>query len=776
MSGTVLDRLVASAQNALAYDPNVRVAPAALLWPDEARQWEPIIDRLGQRLPIVTLGAYQPEARRGPAYWIRCIVARTIDIGLPEDPPIVYLPGVARSALRAVEQCPAGLAPIAELQYRGQWFAHPNGRDWSARALLSHPGRGLGLRISDDTASSNALLLALGRLVDERIDRLAKLTLLDADFFRDLVSPDPMRSLLGWLDDPLDYRQRLDPTQWTAFVQQCKSDFGFNPETDGDVIAAKRLAAREGKWASVWDIFASAPERHPGIPDQLRKARPQEQLSLLGVAQSEVWPQDNEMSEDQLRSRLRDFEALTPEGARNEAIRLEGDHAWRRRTVWAKLDMAPLAFSLEQLVILAELTGQPLADTDLISLTADYAERGWRADDAALRALAQAPHGSEREAVAAAVSAMYRWWLDAGARVLLAAVGPMANSHMYEPGSPASTVKGMTTVFVDGLRLDLAHRLHDRLASTGFDVQMTTALATLPTVTETAKPALVPVPEGSLSAGEELWAARTSSGAKAAKAVLESLAADAGVQWLSQAETGDPSGVAWAEAGQVDHFGHELGLSLVDEIDREIDKIARRVRELLEAGWLQVDVVTDHGWFLMPGGLEKVELPVAATAKKKGRCARLKEGAVVEAPTVPWFWDQDVRIAVAPGATCFEANKEYEHGGVSPQECIVPRLSVKTGSAQPTAEGPEILSIKWLGLLCRIEVAGVSADTLADLRALPADPNTSIAEAAKETAGANRVSLVVPDEDLEGEKAYFVLVASDTRLLAQREVVVGRNQ
>jgi hypothetical protein len=254
------------------------------------------------------------------------------------------------------------------------------------------------------------------------------------------------------------------------------------------------------------------------------------------------------------------------------------------------------------------------------------------------------------------------------------------------------------------------------------------------------------------------------------------LAAEAGVQWLSQTQTGDPSGVAWTETGQIDHFGHELGLSLVDDIDREIYKIARRVRELLEGGWRQVDVVTDHGWVLMPGGLEKVELPVAATAKKKGRCARLKEGAVVEAPTVPWFWDQGVRIAVAPGASCFEANKEYEHGGVSPQECIVPRLSVKRGSAQPTAEGLEILSIKWLGLLCRITLGGVSADTLADLRALPGDPNTSIAEAAKETAGANRVSLVVPDEDLEGEKAYFVLVASDGRLLAQREVVVGRNR
>lgn len=101
---------------------------------------------------------------------------------------------------------------------------------------------------------------------------------------------------------------------------------------------------------------------------------------------------------------------------------------------------------------------------------------------------------------------------------------------------------------------------------------------------------------------------------------------------------------------------------------------------------------------------------------------------------------------------------------------------MKAGSAQPTVEGPEILSVKWLGLLCRIALAGAAAGVVADLRGLPGDPTTSIAEAAKETAGADTVSLQVPDEELEGQKAYLVLVGSDGRLLAQREVVVGRNR
>ena len=41
---------------------------------------------------------------------------------------------------------------------------------------------------------------------------------------------------------------------------------------------------------------------------------------------------------------------------------------WRRGTVWADLDLAPLAFALEQLVALAELTTQPLASSDLAAL------------------------------------------------------------------------------------------------------------------------------------------------------------------------------------------------------------------------------------------------------------------------------------------------------------------------------------------------------------------------------------------------------------------------
>lgn len=771
MSDTVLDRIVASVRGALAYNANAYVAPVALLWPDEGAQWQAVVDRLAAHVPVVSLGGYDAAARRGPAYWIRCVVAGTVDAGLTDGPPVVYLPGVARSALRAVDTCPAELAPLAELQYRSHWFSHPNNRDWSVRALLSHTERGLGLHLADDADTSAALLLALDRLFDERVDRLAK-QVLDADYFRDLVNPDPVRSLLGWLDDPLGYRSRFDDAQWTTFVQQCKADYGFDPTSDGEVTAAGKLGRRKGGWENVWKRFAETPERYTGIADQLRKARPQELL----FEDLDVWPQDNEMAEDQLRNLLRDFDVLTAEGARKETVDLEAVHAWRRRTVWADLDLAPLTFALEQLVTLAELTAQPLASGGLSSLTADYAERGWRADDAVLRALAAAKRTADRAAVSAAAGAMYRRWLDAGAQALQAAIGPTANTHGYLPGPPASTAKGTVTVFIDGLRLDVGHRVQERLAGVGLDVIGTTSLSALPTVTDTARAALVPVATGVLAAGPGLCPANAATGSRASIQVLRSLMTDNGVQVLGPTETGDPSGTAWAEAGELDHRGHDGGIRIVDHLDDEVDRIASRIRELLDAGWQQVDVVTDHGWVLLPGGMEKVELPPAATEVKKGRCARLKDGAVVEASTVPWFWDPDVRIALAPGVACFEASKEYEHGGVSPQECIVPRLTVTAGATATTTGGPEITKVKWLGLLCRIELTGVGHGVVADLRALPADPSTSIAEVAKETSGAGKVSLVVPDDEHEGERAHLVLVAPDGQILAQREVVMGRNR
>jgi len=58
---------------ALGYDQNVRVAPVALLWPDEGAQWKPVMERIGARLPVYRSATNDPATRCGPAYWIAAL-------------------------------------------------------------------------------------------------------------------------------------------------------------------------------------------------------------------------------------------------------------------------------------------------------------------------------------------------------------------------------------------------------------------------------------------------------------------------------------------------------------------------------------------------------------------------------------------------------------------------------------------------------------------------------------------------------------------------------
>ncbi|MBW3578773.1 MAG: BREX-1 system phosphatase PglZ type B [Actinobacteria bacterium] len=769
MTEILLDQIETHLQQALTYNENAEVAPVALLWPDGDEQFVETVDALRDRLPLLTLGDLDEDMRRGPSYWLRCAVAGTVEVDRPEGVPVVYLPGVRREDLRAIEDCPRELAPIAELQYRGQWFAHPNGRDWTVRGLLSNRERGLGLQLAGDAATGDALLNAFEQLLALPSRRLAA-QYIDAEFLHRLLNPDPVARLLEWLDDPTGFQQRLGTREWKAFVGLGQSEFDFDPGAEGEITGGRLLGERRGRWSEVWSRFEQSPERYSGIEARLRKGKPTDQLF---AGQPGAWPQDNEEAETRLRLALQDLAEVPASDAREAIDKLWNEHRDRRNWVWAKLDQAPLAFALEQLHRLGQATSSAVTgDVDVLANA--YADDGWKADDALIAALQAATGASDREAVVAAANAIYRPWVDASARALQRAIGPLANSGTYSPGPSASTDPGTVTVFVDGLRLDLAHRLGERLG--GLDVLIEIALAALPTVTETAKPVLTPVPAGSLAPGKDLGPVRASSGAKATINVLRGFMAEAGVHVLRGAETGDPSGTAWTETADIDKRGHDFGVTFVDELDRELDDIAKRVKTLLDAGWEQVDVVTDHGWLLLPGGTERVDLPAATVEVKKGRCARLKDGADVSVPTVPWHWDSNVRIALAPGTSCFQESKGYEHGGVSLQECVVPRLSVRPGAVQTTTGGAAITKVKWLGLMCRVEYENIAPGAKVDIRGRPADPSTSVAETVKETIGSGRQSLHIPDEELEGEPAYVVVVADDGSILAQRDVVIGANR
>src|SRR5690348_4266746 len=125
-TGTVLDALRASIRKSADHNRDDTVPPAAVLWPDEKREWERLVPRLRVLLPhFLAYGPYDVANRTGPAVWLRCVLAgRVADITWPPGTvPIIYLPGVSRAMLRAADECPNELKPLAELQYRGVFWS-----------------------------------------------------------------------------------------------------------------------------------------------------------------------------------------------------------------------------------------------------------------------------------------------------------------------------------------------------------------------------------------------------------------------------------------------------------------------------------------------------------------------------------------------------------------------------------------------------------------------------------------------------------------------------
>ena len=97
--------------------------------------------------------------------------------------------------------------------------------------------------------------------------------------------------------------------------------------------------------------------------------------------------------------------------------------------------------------------------------------------------------------------------------------------------------------------MDQCLELADRLAGAGLGAALETGLAALPTITQTSKPALVPIDQTLLGPGSGLDARRAPDGPAAGVQVLRGLMANAQVQvLLGTDDVGDPSGVAWTEA------------------------------------------------------------------------------------------------------------------------------------------------------------------------------------------------------------------------------------
>ncbi len=773
---TILERIVASLTAAANVSRAYQVRPAAVLWTDHDGQWRRLAERLGEMLPqLLLFGDYIPKESRGPAIWIKCMLARQLEQAdwPAKAVPIIYLPGVSRADLRAIETCSRALQPLAELQYRGIFWSQINGRDWTVNAFISSSRGGLNLDVSGDRATQAAMHRALDVLLDTPVDDLKDKRLEAADFDA-LLSADPVRDLLTWMNSPDGIAAEWQGARWDAFRNRCKAEWKFDPEADGVLVAAERIAEGSKEWDPAWQRYRTGWRAFPKVVERLRQASlPVHQDLFTDLSR---YPNVNDDAEEQLRTALAGFDGVHHSEAVSRLSGLESVHAERRQWLWAEMEQAPLAQALEPLARLAAMTGKALGGQHLEDMVGAYCNEFWRVDTAAREALAGLRSKADTLAVTAALKAVYVPWLGESNQRFqdLVRKDGYPGSDVIKEEPEGYQADGKCWLFVDGLRFDVAQDLIREIKAGGLEATVEADWAPVPSVTASGKVACSPVDyiAKGRSTDQDFVPSHGTQDKPLNTALLRKVLKEQGWQILGSNDSGNPTGKAWSEFGDLDHYGHEHGLRLAREVPVILDAIAEQIRFLTDAGWKKIRIVTDHGWLLVPGGMPKTELAKFLTATRWGRCAALTDTASATDLTLTWSWCPDVRIAMAPGISSFVAGQEYGHGGLSLQESIIPVVQVARPAGVADEATVAVKGIKWTGLRCRVTIEGAQAGFAVDLRQKANDPATSKSGGGKTLKG-GKASLLVEDDELEGEAISLVVLDAPGKAIARVATVIG---
>ena len=758
--------------------------PAALLWPDPERQWFAAFADLRRRLAsrriaLYAYGEYAPDEGIGPSIWLRCLIeapsAPNLRGAIPNGAlPVILLPNVSWRALREPLTLAKGLQTLVDMQYRGDVFRQRRqARDWTVATFLRDPDQGLGLEVATDSGTDEAARRALPGLLDLPLDgwRERRLT---ADDFNSLLVDDKERDLLRWIADPDAARAAKDAAAWSAFRDQIKRDYAIDVEQKGELQkAVEYLARRSGAWRKVWERLADTPQQFRSVCERVRDATQKKQGDLLpdlrkGDPVSN--PHDNAVAEKALAQNLSELANVSSRDAAEKVIALEEKHRARRDTLWARLGEAPLAKALEHLARLAETTERTLSGDDLAALATAYSQDGWQVDAALIETIAAA--GTREDVVARAAGTLYRPWVDALARrfrTVYEAAGDAARPH------PLEIEPGTVVLFVDGLRMDIGQALAERLGNAGAEASIDWRLTPVPSVTATAKALVTPVGDsiGGIGKVNEFLPLEKSSGKPASLDVLRKAMLARGIQVLDRGSVSSPekpTSIGYAECGNIDSDGHVMGLRLAGQLKTEVERIADYALALKTAGWARLRIVTDHGWLLMPGGCEPIKLPASTVIAKGCRAAVLQEEAAAELEFLPWHWDKSVRIAMPLGAEAFRAGEVYAHGGLSPQECVIPDITVGAEDSV-TSGAARITEISWRRLRLTVELSGELTGVTVEVRRKEREPSSRV-DVAFAIAG-TRARLTISDEVEEGDPVLVVVIDRQGSVIDARATSVG---
>lgn len=293
--------------------------------------------------------------------------------------------------------------------------------------------------------------------------------------------------------------------------------------------------------------------------------------------------------------------------------------------------------------------------------------------------------------------------------------GVLLQTEVYEKRVKPKLGEGKTAyIWVDALRFEMGHELAQTLSG---DMELTVepAVATVPTITEIGMAALLP---NASESARVLTVGDSKLGLEVGGKIIRSrddrvafLKENAGVKvYETKLESLLPSPKKKVEEGireadlvlvtsqEIDDLGERDNVPLARRtMDGMLHEIRRALRVLGDLGVSNVVLAADHG-YLFGDELDtdmKIDAPGGKTADLHRRVwvgnGGTADPSYLRARLADFGLGGDLEIAVPLGFACFKAKggaSAYFHGGLSPQEMVIPVISVKTTARRaPAADG-----------------------------------------------------------------------------------------
>lgn len=770
MSLSLCDKIIESLKQASLHNGNTMVKPEVILWPDPDKQWSSIIPVLQKKLgALMIYGEYNHEILQGPSIWIKCMVSKKLAEANWDDhqTPIIYLPGISKQELKNITDAKLELQPLMEYQYTGMTWLHENGKEWTILAFLQNVQAGLGLKVSTDDSTKDALKSALPEYFEDK-DILYKKSLIDSDYLLSLIFPDVIPNILKWICEGDHYINSISEEKKQTFINICKSNYEFTPDYNNVIEVVLKLGSQKNSWNVVWQYFSNAPSKFTKINELLRVAKPNDLGSGIFSLPEESWPQVNEEYEKTLRQDLLKLADLQGKQLKDKLNQLEAFHSKRKNWIWSELGLSPLANSLSHIYKMQSICEIAYSSSSLEDIKSFYIEKGYLADTHMRLAYSKVVSQEDQEVIKKVIQHIYKPWLENLNIKFQSCVDK--ELKLYNSGKPNNFTEDFV-LFVDALRFELAKDFCERLKALDINTELSSGYTALPTLTPTAKPYCSPI-GGLVNTQSEFNEFRPQliSGKDLQTGVFREALSEMGYTHINSLKDIDCNKKIWLEIGDIDTKGHEDQSNMVKRIDELFNQVKEVIVFALDKGVKSIRIVTDHGWLLLPGGLPKEELKKDLTETRWGRCALMKEGTKTDLLHLPWQWNPAIYIAYAPGISFFRKNDEYAHGGVSVQECIVPYIEIENQNKQILSG--KITSVKWVNLTCRIETEDAGEGYKIDIRTKSTDSDSTVLETKPKEIQNGKCNVMANDSFI-GMAAHIILMTPGGIVVDKQTTEIG---